>query len=57
MTWSYVGLMAAAAAEIATRYSTRNFWWMVAGGSLAVVAVGQRMIKKGVPRALQQLRR
>lgn len=65
MAWSYVGLIAAFVAESATRFimpamadslsrsqSWQMFWALVAGGSLAVVAVGRMLIKRRLPGAI-----
>ena len=54
MSWSYVGLLAAAASEITTRVPESSFWWMVVGSTLLVVAIGQQLIKRNVPRILKQ---
>jgi uncharacterized membrane protein len=61
MTWSYVGLVAAAVAEIATRAPaiqaiaggpTPAFWVTVALVSLAVFIFGGAMIRRRQPRGL-----
>ncbi len=52
MAWSYVGLLAAAASEAATRIPESSFWWMVVGASGAVVAVGWIVIARQLPRTL-----
>ena len=56
MTWSYVGLLAAAASEVTTRVPSSPFWWMVFGSTLIVIAGGRQLIKSGVPIALQRIR-
>jgi uncharacterized membrane protein len=53
MSWSYVGLLAAAAAEVATRLPESPFWWMVLVASGAVMAVGGLLIARLLPRALE----
>lgn len=53
MSWSYVGLLAAAAAEAATRIPAAPFWGMVAVASLAVFAVGGFLVVTRIPRALR----
>lgn len=55
MTWSYVGLLAAAVSEIATRVPESPFWGMVFVGTFVVVGAGSVLIRRGVPRALQRL--
>ncbi len=57
MTWSYVGLLAAAVSEITTRVPSSPFWWMVFGSTLLVVAIGQRLISSHVPRIVGEMRR
>ncbi len=57
MSWSYVGLAAAAAAEVTSRVPDSPFWWMVVGGSLVVVALGQRLINTKVPGIVEPFRR
>jgi hypothetical protein len=44
MSWSYVGLLAAAVAESSTRYLNFDFGWTVAIATTAVVLVGSRLI-------------
>lgn len=55
MAWSYVGLLAALAAETATRLFDVGFWWLVALASGVVVAVGGGVIVRRVPRAVAAL--
>jgi uncharacterized membrane protein len=52
MTYSYVGLLAAAASEILTRLPAAPFWWAVAGASALVFAVGAMMIHRRQKRVL-----
>ncbi len=52
MSWSYVGLLAAAASEATTRIPESSFWWMVVGASGAVIGAGWFAITWRVPRAL-----
>ena len=52
MSWSYVGLLAAAAAEAATRIPAAPFWGMVVVASLAVFAVGGYLVITRIPRVL-----
>ncbi len=52
MTWSYVGLSAAAVAEVMTRLIAPGFWWTVAVSSLAVFVVGGGAIRRYASRAL-----
>ena len=60
MAWSYVGLVAAFAAEIATRLppfrSGRAFGIAVGGATLAVIAAGAVLIQRHVPQAVSRLR-
>jgi len=65
MTYSYLGLLAAAVAETATRVPaiqafgggpTPVFWIVVAVASLAVFAVGSRIINRRVEQTLRPFR-
>ncbi len=56
MAWSYVGLLAALAAETLTRLFDVGFWWLVALASGVVIAVGGAVIVRRVPRAVASLR-
>ena len=44
MSWSYVGLLAAAASEFITRVPATVFWWGVLGATAAVVVIGGSII-------------
>lgn len=57
MTWSYVGLWAAAAAEVGTRVPGFQFWWAVMAGTLAVLGVGAVMIRRNRAGVLAPFRR
>lgn len=46
MTWSYVGLCAAAVSEVATRTPGFRFWWAVFAGTFAVLGVGAVLIRR-----------
>jgi uncharacterized membrane protein len=46
MTYSYLGLLAATAAEVATRVPGTRFWWTVVAASAAVFAVGAPIIRR-----------
>lgn len=46
MTYSYLGLIAAAVAEVTTRLPGINFWWTVVLASLAVFAIGAPIIRR-----------
>ncbi len=46
MTYSYLGLIAAAAAEVTTRVPGINFWWTVLLASVAVFAIGAPIIRR-----------
>lgn len=49
MSWSYVGLLAAAVSETATRYLDFNFGWTVALATAAVLGAGALVINKRLP--------
>lgn len=49
MSWSYVGLLAAAASEATTRIPQSPFWWMVVGSSLLALYAGMEVINRRVP--------
>ena len=53
-SWSYVGLLAAAASEALTRLPSAPFWWAVVAASVLVVGVGGWVIAVTVPKALQR---
>lgn len=57
MAFSYVGLVAAAFAEVATRIPGARFWWAVLLVSLLIVAVGSRWIKRRAPEVLRPFAR
>lgn len=46
MTYSYLGLLAAAVAEVVTRVPGINFWWTVVIASGAVFVVGAPIIRR-----------
>ena len=54
MTWSYVGLLAAAGSEAVTRIPQSRFWWMVLVATLPVVAAGAWLIRRQSTRTLRQ---
>ena len=54
MTWTYVGLLSAAAAEATTRLPETSFWWMVLAASGAVLAAGGLVITRQLPRTLRR---
>lgn len=56
MSWSYVGLLAAAAAETLSRVPDTPFWGMVVGASLAVVVLGGLVIRARLPWAVERVR-
>src|SRR5687767_4870288 len=45
VTYSYVGLLAAAASEISTRWVQTKFWWAVLIATAAVFAIGSTWIR------------
>ncbi len=49
MTWSYIGLLAAAAAEAAVRIPETRFWRTVAGATFSVLAVGAILFARQQP--------
>ena len=53
MTWSYVGLVAAAVSEVSTRYLDFDFGLTVGAATLLVVAAGSMLINRNVPRILR----
>lgn len=53
MSWSYVGLLAAAASESTTRYFQFDFAWSVALSTIAVLTIGGLLINRLVPSALR----
>jgi hypothetical protein len=56
MSWSYVGLLAAAVSEITTRLLLFPFGWTVAVSSVLVFLVGGLMVRKGVPKGIATVR-
>ncbi len=54
MSWSYVGLLAAAASEAGTRIPAFRFWWAVLIATGLVVAVGGRIIRRNQKATLQR---
>jgi len=56
MSWSYVGLLAAAVAEITTRLPRAPFWWVVLASTFVTVGIGNYLVKSRVPGAIARLR-
>jgi uncharacterized membrane protein len=56
MTWSYVGLCAAAASEVATRVPAFRFWWGVLVGTLVVLGIGAILIRRNAGPVLTPFR-
>ena len=54
MSWSYVGLLAAAAAETLTRMPDAPFWGAVFAASGATIAIGGFVIARTVPRSINE---
>ena len=52
MSWSYVGLLAAAVSESATRYLDFNFGWSVAIATFLVIVAGAMVINRRLPKLL-----
>jgi hypothetical protein len=57
MSGSYVGLLAAAAAETLSRIPETPFWGMVIGASVAVALMGAIVIGRTVPGILARFDR
>lgn len=57
MTWSYVGLLAAAASEAVTRIPETPFWWMVLVATAVIVAIGKWRITSSAERTIRRGRR
>lgn len=55
MSWSYVGLLAAAVSEVTTRWLAFPFGWTVVLSSLAVFFVGGLFIRQRVPQSVRAL--
>lgn len=55
MSWSYVGLMAAAVSEVTSRLPGLPFGWTVATSSLVVFFVGCIIIRRAVPHAIRSV--
>jgi uncharacterized membrane protein len=56
MSWSYVGLLAAAASEVTTRVPDTPFWWMVFAATFVVIGAGMWVINSRVPGILERMR-
>ncbi len=54
MSWSYVGLWAAAASEIGTRVQAFRFWWAVLIATAAVIGVGGFLIQRNQATVLKR---
>lgn len=54
MAWSYVGLAAAAVAEVATRALVLPFWLSVGVAGSAVIVGGGWLVQRRVPRILAE---
>ena len=52
MAWSYIGLLAAAASEIAVRIPKSPFWWAVIASSAAIIMAGALILAHNRPRLL-----
>ncbi|HEX2210295.1 MAG TPA: DUF2306 domain-containing protein [Longimicrobium sp.] len=57
MTWSYVGLCAAAVSEVATRTPGFRFWWAVFAGTFVVIGVGATLIRRNAASAVAPFQR
>ncbi|HEU4883175.1 MAG TPA: DUF2306 domain-containing protein [Longimicrobium sp.] len=57
MTWSYVGLCAAAVSEVGTRTPGLQFWWGVMLGTAAVFGAGAVLIRRHRAAVLAPFRR
>ncbi|MBA3656397.1 MAG: DUF2306 domain-containing protein [Gemmatimonadaceae bacterium] len=54
MSWSYVGLLAAAASEIGTRVEAFHFWWAVLIATVLVVGCGGLLVVRNQRRILKR---
>ena len=52
MAWSYIGLLAAAASEIAVRFPKSPFWWAVIMSSAAIIMAGALILAHNRPKLL-----
>lgn len=57
MAWSYIGLLAAAAAEAAVRIPETRFWWAVIVSSVAIMMAGAIILARHRPRLLARFGR
>jgi uncharacterized membrane protein len=57
MSWSYVGLLAAAASEVGTRVKMFHFWWAVLLATAFVIAIGGFLIVRNQKPILQRFAR
>ena len=57
MTWSYVGLCAAAVSEVGTRVPGFQFWWAVMAGTFIVFGVGAILIRRRASAVLAPFQR
>lgn len=52
MAWSYIGLLAAAASEIAVRIPESPFWWVVIVSSAVIIMAGALILAHHRPKLL-----
>lgn len=52
MAWSYIGLLAAAASELAVRVPESPFWWAVIASSAVIIMAGALILAHNRPRLL-----
>ena len=52
MAWSYIGLLAAAAAELAVRIPESPFWWAVIVSSAVIIMAGALILAHNRPKLL-----
>ncbi len=52
MSWSYIGLLAAAASEAAVRIPAYRFWWAVILSSAAIIMAGAIILAHNRPKLL-----
>jgi uncharacterized membrane protein len=52
MAWSYIGLLAAAASEIAVRIPKSPFWWAVIVSSAVIIMAGAMILAHNRPKLL-----
>ncbi len=57
MSWSYVGLLAAAASEVGTRVEGFQFWWAVLIATVIIIGAGAHLIRRNRASAMNRFGR